>query len=81
MAVAGQAVQFLRDNLGVIKNAKECSDLAAECDDVIGRLFLFLQYFRELLSILLNGIGPKKYIQIIFIILVCICGILLAGEI
>ena len=33
MAVAGQAVQFLRDNLGMIENAKECSDLAEECDD------------------------------------------------
>lgn len=34
VAVAGQAVQFLRDNLGIINNAKECSDLAKQCDDV-----------------------------------------------
>eukprot|EP01083_Nonionella_stella_P123430 371913_1 len=33
VAVAGQAVQFLRDNLGMISNAKECSDLAGSVVD------------------------------------------------
>jgi len=33
VAVAGQAVQFLRDNLKMIGSAKECSQLAEQCDD------------------------------------------------
>eukprot|EP01083_Nonionella_stella_P168069 566347_1 len=51
VAVAGQAVQFLRDNLGMISNAKECSDLAGSVvdDDGDARIY-FVTAFSGLYS-------------------------------
>ena len=40
VAICGAVVQWLRDNLGIIQNAKEVNTLAAEVDDAAGVYFV-----------------------------------------
>ncbi|KAI3504477.1 hypothetical protein L1887_25978 [Cichorium endivia] len=53
IAIAGAAVQWLRDSLGIIKNAKECEDLASQVESTGGVYFvpafngLFAPWWRE----------------------------------
>lgn len=53
VAVAGSSIQWLRDNLGVIKNAQEINELAAQVEDTSGVYFvtaftgLFAPYWRN----------------------------------
>eukprot|EP01084_Bolivina_argentea_P073461 133307_1 len=71
VAVAGQAVQFLRDNIGMITEAKECSDYASECKDDSGIYFvtafsgLYSPYWRSDATGLIYGLTmhtQKKHI-------------------
>lgn len=53
VAVAGSSIQWLRDNLGIIKEAKEINELAAQVEDTSGIYFvtaftgLFAPYWRD----------------------------------
>lgn len=53
MAIAGAAVRWLRDNLGLVKNASEVEALAAKVKDTAGVYFvpafsgLYAPYWRS----------------------------------